>query len=48
MIAIWTTALLIAAAFGAAMTYGWKRSAAQPIKQEHDICGPTCYPRIKR
>jgi len=47
-LAIWTTIVLIVAALTTVMTFGWRRCTAQPVKQEQKICGPTCYPHVKR
>ncbi|GKY87640.1 hypothetical protein [Sinisalibacter aestuarii] len=48
MLAIWTFIVLLVAGLATAMTLGWRRTTAQPVKQEQEICGPTCYPRVKR
>jgi hypothetical protein len=48
MLAIWTSVVLLVAGLATAMTLGWRRYSAEPVKQEHEICGPTCYPRVKR
>ena len=48
MLAIWTTIVCFVAALASAMTLGWRRQAAQPVRQEQEICGPACYPRVKR
>jgi|GEM_PF-5173237 len=48
MLAIWTTLVLLVAGLATAMTLGWRRTSALPVKQEHEINGPGCYPQIKR
>lgn len=49
VVAIWSTIVLLVAALATAMTLGWRRYSAEPVRiEEDDICGPTCYPRVER
>ena len=47
MIAIWTSIALVVAALATAMTLGWRRAAAEPVRLRR-VEGPTCYPRVRR
>ena len=49
VVAIWTSIVLLVVALATAMTLGWRRYTAQPVRiEEDDIGGTSCYPRVKR
>jgi hypothetical protein len=46
--AIWTTIVLLVAALATAMTLGWRRYTAVPLRRAQDIRGTSCYPQVHR
>lgn len=46
--AVVATIGLVLAALVAAFALTWRRWAAEPVRVERAVEGPTCYPQVKR